>query len=179
MLDNGRLLEHFQSMNQSGQTVGTLEQVPEWFVEVGEDTAREMDLEDGSWVRVSSRRGSLEVKVCVTDRVSGHTLFMPIHQGKPGLNLLTGGDLRFHLDGAVIAETVVEVIPGPEDLLAEAYEFMDALTGEPVTNVGVTVVCNDVEEVLNSGDDHGVELPLNLPEGEAKCSLACPLSRAM
>ena len=88
-------------------------------------------------------------------------------------------NLRFHLDGAVIAETVVEVIPGPEDLLAEAYEFMDALTGEPVTNVGVTVVCNDVEEVLNSGDDHGVELPLNLPEGEAKCSLACPLSRAM
>ena len=83
-------------------------------------------------------------------------------------------NLRFHLDGAVIAETVVEVIPGPEDLLAEAYEFMDALTGEPVTNVGVTVVCNDVEEVLNSGDDHGVELPLNLPEGEAKCSLACP-----
>lgn len=35
MLDNGRLLEHFQGMNQSGRSEGTLKQVPEWFVEVG------------------------------------------------------------------------------------------------------------------------------------------------
>jgi formate dehydrogenase major subunit len=113
MLDNGRLLEHFQSMNQSGQTVGTLEQVPEWFVEVGEDTAREMDLEDGSWVRVSSRRGSLEVKVCVTDRVSGHTLFMPIHQGKPGLNLLTGEHHDPDVDTPAYKETAVRLEPLP------------------------------------------------------------------
>ncbi|WP_110649887.1 formate dehydrogenase subunit alpha [Salinicola peritrichatus] len=111
MLDNGRMLEHFQSMNQTGQTEGTLKEVPDWFIEIGPDMAKEMNLEDGSWVRVSSRRGSLEVKVCVTDRVQGYTAFMPIHQGKPGLNLLTGEHHDPDVDTPAYKETAVKIEP--------------------------------------------------------------------
>ncbi|MDV6319402.1 formate dehydrogenase subunit alpha [Chromohalobacter sp. HP20-39] len=115
MLDNGRLLEHFQGLNQSGKTEGILEQVPDWFVEVGPDMAQQMNLEDGSWVRVTSRRGSLEVKVCVTDRVSGYTLFMPIHQGKPGLNLLTGEHHDPDVDTPAYKETAVRLERLPKE----------------------------------------------------------------
>jgi formate dehydrogenase major subunit len=97
MLDNGRLLEHFQATNQTGRVPGILHQVPEWFVEVSEELAAERGIQDGDWLRVSSRRASVEVKALVTDRVSGNTLYLPIHQSKPAMNLLTGS----HLDDAV------------------------------------------------------------------------------
>jgi formate dehydrogenase major subunit len=89
-LDNGRLLEHFQSTNQTGRGPRIHHLSPNWFVEVGEDLAREQGIEDGTWLRVSSRRGSLEVRAVVTDRVAGNTLFMPIHHAKPAINQLTG-----------------------------------------------------------------------------------------
>ncbi|MDT0498195.1 formate dehydrogenase subunit alpha [Algiphilus sp. W345] len=90
MLDNGRMLEHFQSTNQSGRDGGTKPMSPDWFVEIGPQLAAERGLEDGSWVRVVSRRGALELRVVVTDRVAGNTVFMPIHHVKPNMNRLTG-----------------------------------------------------------------------------------------
>ena len=90
MLDNGRMLEHFQGTNQTGRSPGIDEQLPNWFVEISPELAREHAIGDGTWVRITSRRGSVEVPALVTDRVHGKVLFMPIHQGKPGLNLLTG-----------------------------------------------------------------------------------------
>jgi formate dehydrogenase major subunit len=89
-LDNGRLLEHFQAGNQTGQSSGIVHEVPHWFVEVSPELARERGIEDGTWVRVSSRRDSIEVRAVVTDRVSGKTLYMPIHHAKPATNALTG-----------------------------------------------------------------------------------------
>ncbi|UPG87685.1 formate dehydrogenase subunit alpha [Luteibacter aegosomatis] len=90
MVDNGRLLEHFQSTNQSGKGGRITSLSPEWFVEVGPDLARERGIEDGTWVRLVSRRGSVELRALVTDRVRGNTLYLPIHHSKPGVNALTG-----------------------------------------------------------------------------------------
>ena len=90
LLDNGRMLEHFQSMNQTDKGRRVTELSPHWFVEISPTLAQERGLEEGSWVRLSSRRGQVEVPVVITDRVAGKVLFMPIHQGKPGLNALTG-----------------------------------------------------------------------------------------
>lgn len=90
MLDNGRLLEHFQSRNQTGRG-GRIDHLsPDWFVEVGTDLARERGIEDGTWLKVTSRRASIEVRAVVTDRVRGNTLYLPIHHSKPGVNTLTG-----------------------------------------------------------------------------------------
>jgi formate dehydrogenase major subunit len=89
-LDNGRLLEHFQAGNQTGESSGIRHEVPHWFVEVSPELARERGIEDGTWLRVSSRRDSIEVRAVVTDRVSGKTLYMPIHHAKPATNALTG-----------------------------------------------------------------------------------------
>jgi formate dehydrogenase major subunit len=90
ILDNGRMLEQFQAMNQTGRGPRVWSLSPKWFVEVSPELARERGIEDGSWLRITSRRGSLEVPALVTDRVSGRNLFLPLHHGKPGLNKLTG-----------------------------------------------------------------------------------------
>lgn len=90
MLDNGRLLEHFQGANQTGRSQGIWDQVPGSFVEVSPELAAERNIQDGTWVRITSRRDSREFPALVTDRVAGKTLYLPIHFGKPGVNALTG-----------------------------------------------------------------------------------------
>lgn len=90
MLDNGRMLEHFQSTNQTGQGGRMMSLSPNWFVEISPQLAQARGLKEGEWVELKSRRGTLEVPVVVTERVAGNVLFIPIHHGKPGVNGLTG-----------------------------------------------------------------------------------------
>lgn len=90
MLDNGRMLEQFQGMNQTGRGQRIWDVSPGWFVEISPELAEARGIAQGSRLRIASRRGAVEVSAVVTDRVSGNTLFMPIHQGKDGVNLLTG-----------------------------------------------------------------------------------------
>lgn len=89
-LDNGRLLEQFQGANQTGRSQGIWDQVPHGFVEVSPELAAERGIEEGTWVRITSRRDSIDFPAVITDRVAEKTLFMPIHYGKLGINTLTG-----------------------------------------------------------------------------------------
>jgi formate dehydrogenase major subunit len=115
-LDNGRLLEHFQSTNQTGPGGRTLYESPDWFVEVSPELAHERGIEDGSWVRITSRRDSVEVQAVVTDRVRGKTLYMPIHHSKPGVNALTGEHHDPDVNTPAYKETAVrlEVLERPK-----------------------------------------------------------------
>ncbi|NIE71722.1 formate dehydrogenase subunit alpha [Pantoea sp. Acro-807] len=90
LLNNGRMLEHFQSTNQTGQGGRIMSLSPNWFVEISPQLAEARQLQEGDWVEIRSRRGALEVPVVVTDRAAGNVLFIPIHYGKPGVNGLTG-----------------------------------------------------------------------------------------
>ena len=90
LLNNGRMLEHFQSTNQTGQGGRIKSLSPNWFVEISPQLAQERQLQQGDWVELRSRRGSVEVPVVVTERMAGNVLFIPIHHGKPGVNGLTG-----------------------------------------------------------------------------------------
>ena len=84
LLNNGRMLEHFQSTNQTGQGGRIKSLSPNWFVEISPQLAQERQLQQGDWVELRSRRGSVEVPVVVTERMAGNVLFIPIHHGKPG-----------------------------------------------------------------------------------------------
>ncbi|MCD6009488.1 formate dehydrogenase subunit alpha [Halomonas sp. IOP_31] len=118
-LDNGRMLEHFQATNQTGRGPRIWEEAPGWFVEVSHELAAEKGIEDGTWVCLSSRRDSIEVRALVTSRVSGDTLFLPIHQGKPGVNALTGEHHDPDVDTPAYKETAVNL------------EVLDREKGEP------------------------------------------------
>ena len=90
-LNNGRLLEHFHEGNETYRTAGIKSKVPNTFVEVSPELARERDIETGDMVRISSRSGSVKVRVLVTDRVSGNEMYLPMNaSGDQAVNNLTG-----------------------------------------------------------------------------------------
>lgn len=89
-VNNGRLLEHFHEGNLTYRSEGIRHKVPQAFVEVSPELARERGLADGDRVRLVSRWGAVKVRVLVTDRVRGRELYLPMNgTGEEAVNLLT------------------------------------------------------------------------------------------
>ena len=85
-----RLTEHFHYWSKHALINSILQ--PEEFVEIGEALAKEKGIEQGGWVRVSSKRGVVVCKVYVTKRIKPlmidgkptHVIGCPIHWGFTG-----------------------------------------------------------------------------------------------
>ncbi|PYB68851.1 formate dehydrogenase subunit alpha [Thermoplasma sp. Kam2015] len=89
-LNNGRILEHFHEGNETYRSAGLREKVPNTFVEVSPELANEHGLRDGDLVRITSRWGSIKVRVLVTNRVTGKELYIPMNSsGESAVNNLT------------------------------------------------------------------------------------------
>jgi formate dehydrogenase-N alpha subunit len=86
-----RLAEHFHYWTKNVHDNAVLQ--PELFVEMGERLAKAKGIQNGDWVEVSSQRGAIKAKACVTKRirpimVDGKPCDMvglPIHFGFVGL----------------------------------------------------------------------------------------------
>ena len=63
--------------------------MPEGYVELHPGDAHELGLKDGELATVSSRRGAIDTRVFVTDRVEKGTAFMPFHFVEAAANVLT------------------------------------------------------------------------------------------
>jgi predicted molibdopterin-dependent oxidoreductase YjgC len=68
---------------------GTNERYPESLAEINPNDARKFGIVDGGKIKVSSRRGTLEVKANVTDRTPEGTIFMNFHFKESPVNMLT------------------------------------------------------------------------------------------
>jgi formate dehydrogenase major subunit len=85
-----RLTEHFHYWTKHALINAILQ--PEEFVEIGEALAKEKGIEQGGWVRVSSKRGVVVCKAYVTKRIRPltidgkptHVIGCPIHWGFTG-----------------------------------------------------------------------------------------------
>jgi formate dehydrogenase major subunit len=62
---------------------------PEAHVYMNPDDAREMGVADGDFVRVSSRRGTIELRARLSHRDTPGTCFVPFHFREAAANLLT------------------------------------------------------------------------------------------
>jgi formate dehydrogenase major subunit len=89
-LTSGRVLYHWHTGQITRRVEGLMHHVGESFVEVHPETAAELGVDDGEYVRVESRRGDIVVKAEVTDRVGPGTLFIPMHFAAGAVNKLTG-----------------------------------------------------------------------------------------
>jgi formate dehydrogenase alpha subunit len=89
ILTTGRVLWHFHSRTMTGRVEGLHELVPEAYVEINPADAGGLGIRDGERVRVSSRRGSIELVAKVTERVPQGTVFIPFHFGDQAANVLT------------------------------------------------------------------------------------------
>jgi formate dehydrogenase major subunit len=85
-----RLTEHFHFWTKHALINAVLQ--PEEFVEIGESLAKEKGIEQGGWVRVSSKRGFIVCKAYVTKRIKPlavdgkqtHVIGVPLHWGFTG-----------------------------------------------------------------------------------------------
>jgi formate dehydrogenase major subunit len=85
-----RLTEHFHYWTKHNLINASLQ--PEFFVEIGEELAKEKSIVNGGWVRVWSKRGSVKAKVYVTKRIKPlvcdgktvHVVGIPLHWGFMG-----------------------------------------------------------------------------------------------
>ncbi|PLR95210.1 formate dehydrogenase subunit alpha [Bacillus sp. T33-2] len=93
-LNNGRILEHFHEGNLTYRNEGLRHKVPDTWLEVSLELAKERGLEDGSLVRLTSPYGQVEVRVIVTDRVKGNELWLPMNtfDDQKAVNYLTSSE---------------------------------------------------------------------------------------
>jgi formate dehydrogenase major subunit/formate dehydrogenase alpha subunit len=75
------------------QSEGLNDLVPESFVEIAPDDAREYDLREGDLLRVRSRRGEITVRTRISDQAVAGTVFIPFHFAKAAANRLTNAAL--------------------------------------------------------------------------------------
>jgi formate dehydrogenase major subunit len=89
-LTTGRVLYHFHTGTLTRRVEGIMSHVGESFVEIHPETAERLGVEDGAYVRVTSRRGDIVVRAQETDRVGPGVVFVPMHFAHGAANALTG-----------------------------------------------------------------------------------------
>ena len=87
-LTTGRVLYHWHGSTMTGRSA-IEEAFPEAICEMHPDDAKELGLETGDWIDVSSRRGTITLRVLVTGRSPQGTIFIPFHFAEAAANLLT------------------------------------------------------------------------------------------
>jgi formate dehydrogenase major subunit/formate dehydrogenase alpha subunit len=89
VLTTGRNLYQYHTGSMTRRVEPIEAHAGEPYVEINAKNALSIDIEDGDTVRVSSRRGSIQLKAILTDRVPEGTVFIPMHYSEAAANLLT------------------------------------------------------------------------------------------
>ena len=92
-MNTGRQLYHWHTGTMTRRSTGLDSREPTPTVEISPDDARELGISDGDAVRITSRRGSVEISARVSPRVARHQVFIPMHYREAAANLLTNPKL--------------------------------------------------------------------------------------
>ncbi len=93
ILTTGRELAQYNFGSMSRKTKAIEELCPEGFAEINPADAEKLNLEDGDWLRLTSRRGTVNIRAKVTGRSQPGTVFVPYHFAEAPINLLTFNNL--------------------------------------------------------------------------------------
>lgn len=88
-LTTGRLMFHFHTGSMTRRSKKLHNEVPEAYVEIHEKDAGKLGLNGNKRVRVTSRRGQIELSVRVTGDIRRGTVFIPFHFAEAAANVLT------------------------------------------------------------------------------------------
>jgi formate dehydrogenase major subunit len=89
LLTTGRVLYHYHTGTMTMRAQGPAERCPESLVEIHPFDAENLGIADGQVVKVTSRRGHVEAKACITSRSAPGSIFMNFHFSHAPVNLLT------------------------------------------------------------------------------------------
>lgn len=89
VLTTGRELFHYHTGTMTRRSSGLNMVAPEAFVEVNPADADVLEVGQGEFVTVTSRRGSIKLKARVSKIVPPNVVFIPFHYSEAAANLLT------------------------------------------------------------------------------------------
>ncbi|TET55147.1 MAG: formate dehydrogenase subunit alpha [Anaerolineales bacterium] len=92
-LTTGRSMFHWHTGTMSRRTEKLEQEQPEAYVEMHPGDAERIGLNGEKRVRVTSRRGQIELAVLVTDRIRPGVVFIPFHFAEAAANALTNAAL--------------------------------------------------------------------------------------
>jgi len=93
ILTTGRLLEHWHTgtMSRRSDVLNTLE--PEAFVQMSQADCTRLNINAGAMVCIKSRRGFINIKVRIDDKVQAGLIFIPFAYVEAAANILTSQEL--------------------------------------------------------------------------------------
>ncbi len=88
ILTTGRTLYHFHTKTMTDRVEALKQTLPNNFIQISLNTAKQYQINHNEFVLVSSRRGTSKAKVQITDTINDGVVFMPFHFAD-GANMLT------------------------------------------------------------------------------------------
>jgi predicted molibdopterin-dependent oxidoreductase YjgC len=89
MLTTGRLYYHYHTGTMTRRVSILDREAPEALLEIHPEDAKKLGIRNRDKVEISSRRGSIELKAEITDRVPQKVVFSTFHFREACINLLT------------------------------------------------------------------------------------------
>jgi predicted molibdopterin-dependent oxidoreductase YjgC len=90
LLSTGRQLFQYHTGSMTRKIDAINKIAPEAYVEIHPDDAKQLGINDGKIIRVSSRRGAINLKAMISDRPKRGMVFIPFHYKEAAANVLTG-----------------------------------------------------------------------------------------
>jgi len=89
VLSTGRTLYHYNSATMTMRESGITDKQEDPFFEISAEDASALGLAEGDWARLVSRRGNLQARAHITDRVFPGLVWMALHFAEQKVNWLT------------------------------------------------------------------------------------------
>jgi len=93
LLSTGRVLYHYNSGTMTRKVEGLNSIFPEVITEIHPLDAENKGITDGSMIKITSRRGEITTRACLTKRSPEGIVFIPFHFGEAAANILTSDTL--------------------------------------------------------------------------------------
>ncbi len=134
-LTTGRVVYHFHTRTKTGRSKDLNAAAPDVFVEINESDAKKLAIDDGGFVRITSRRGEIVARAKVSGILLGH-LFVPFHYG--------------YWDNDSEPRAANELTISEWDPVSKQPHFKYAAVRiEPISKESAVQVCNLVTEAAN------------------------------
>ena len=139
VLTIGRLYGHWHTQTRTGRIEKIVNMHPHPFIEIHPRDAAKLEIEDGNWVEIKSRRGAARFQAKVTKAIAPRTVFVPMHWGAlwavdAEANTLTHPEscpisLEPELKACAVRLTKINVVPevSKELLRQEPLHYSDLL----------------------------------------------------
>ena len=127
VLNTGRQMYHWHTGTMTRRSAGLDSREPVPVVDINPDDAREMAIQEGDTLRITSRRGSILIGARLSDRQARGQVFIPMHFREAAANLLTNPQLDPYAKIASFKVSAVRVEPVREAEEREAEEQLPAL----------------------------------------------------